>query len=134
MRSLAKEYVKKPIELMLPRPAARALWPDRLLAFEHLVRSEVALHRLLAASRRAASTRMSAVRRAKAAMIDCDAAEKMPPGFVAALPRESITGAAVPVGRNLQCRTRPKRRKSGKWRLGRAGSPALSREKRIGKD
>lgn len=84
MRSLAKEYVKKPIELMLPWPAARALWPDRLFAFEHLVRSEVALHRLLAASRRAASTRMSAVRRAKAAMIDRDAAEKMPPGFVAA--------------------------------------------------
>jgi len=69
--------VKKPIEVMLPRPAARALRPEGLLVFERLVRSEVVLHRLFAASRRAASTRMSAVRRAKAA-------EKMPPGFVVA--------------------------------------------------
>jgi hypothetical protein len=78
-----RKYVKKPIELML-RPAARALRPEGLLVFERLVRSEVALHRHLAASRRAASTRMSAVRRAKAAMIDRDSAEKRLPGFVAA--------------------------------------------------
>jgi len=61
--------VKKPTELLLPRGKARALRPERLLAFERLVRHEVGLHRLLAASRRAASTHMSALRRAQAAIV-----------------------------------------------------------------
>jgi hypothetical protein len=71
--------VKEPIELMLPREKARALRPERLLAFERLVRNEVALHRLLATSRRAASTHMSAMRRAQSVMLSRDAAEKRAP-------------------------------------------------------
>ncbi|WIM10184.1 MAG: hypothetical protein OJF58_001139 [Enhydrobacter sp.] len=76
MRSLQRKYVKKPIELMMSRHKASALRPEGPLTVERLLRSEVALHRLLASSRRAASTQMSTVRRAKAA-------EKMPRGSVA---------------------------------------------------
>jgi hypothetical protein len=70
--------VKEPIELMMSRVKAHGMRPERLLAFEHLVRHEVALHRRLAASRRAASTHMSVLRRAKATMLVGDAAEKKP--------------------------------------------------------
>lgn len=57
--------MKKPIELTLPRALASAFRPERLIVFERLVRSEIALHRLLASSRRAASTHMAAIRQAQ---------------------------------------------------------------------
>jgi hypothetical protein len=66
--------VKQPIELMSPRKKVRALRPERLLAFERFVRNEIALHRLLATSRRAASNHMSALRRAQSMMLTPDAA------------------------------------------------------------
>jgi len=43
------------------------LRPERVIALERFVRNELSLQRLLAASRRAASTRMSAIRRAAVA-------------------------------------------------------------------
>ena len=43
--------------------------PERLISLERLVRHELTLQRLLAVSRRAASARMSTIRRAKAASV-----------------------------------------------------------------
>jgi len=43
--------------------------PEHMLALERLVRKELALQRLLAASRRAASRDMSAIRRARVASL-----------------------------------------------------------------
>jgi hypothetical protein len=73
-----KDRVNQPIELMSSREKVRALRPERFLAVERLVRNEVALQRLLATSRRAASTQMSAARRAKSVMLG-RAAAKTPP-------------------------------------------------------
>ncbi len=67
--------MKQPIEPMsLLRGKGRALRPERSLARERLVRHELALHRLLAISRRAASNHMSALRRAQPVMLIPDAA------------------------------------------------------------
>ena len=55
--------VETSVERVTSRSKARSFRPERSLAFERLVRSEIALHRLLATSRRAASTIMSAMRR-----------------------------------------------------------------------
>lgn len=50
------------------------LRPERLLVLDRLVRNELTLQRLLAAGRRAASSRMSAIRRTGASPVSAKAA------------------------------------------------------------